>query len=99
MTLADTAIKAAQKAKADALAPDDYRRAENFYLRAKRDYAEGYFQSARKFARDARIAAERAEFTALKKQAQLRSTDPSADGGSASGLSSDYGGFSPTAPD
>ena len=85
MTLADTALKAAQKAKADALAPDDYRRAENFFLRAKRDYAEGYYDSARKFARDARIAAERAEYTALKKQAQLKSADPAADAGAAGG--------------
>mgnify|MGYP005860052799 CR=1 FL=1 len=99
MTLADTALKAAQKAKADALAPDDYRRAENFFLRAKRDYDEGYFESARKFARDARLAAERAEFTALKKQAQLKSADPGADGGSGGPYSSDPGGLAPTAPE
>lgn len=100
MTLADTALKAAQKAKADALAPDDYRRAENFLLRAKRDYAEGYFDSARKFARDARIAAERAEYTALKKQAQLKSADPGVDGGSSSsGPPSEGGDLPPTTPE
>jgi major membrane immunogen (membrane-anchored lipoprotein) len=98
MTLADTALKAAQKAKADALAPDDYRRAENFLLRAKRDYAEGYYDSARKFARDARVAAERAEYTALKKQAQLKSADPGVDGAPANGAS-EGGDLPPTTPE
>ena len=99
MTLADTALKAAQKSKADALAPDDYRRAENFLLRAKRDYAEGYYDSARKFARDARIAAERAEYTALKKQAQLKSADPGSDAAAgASGVPAE-GDIPPTTPE
>lgn len=98
MTLADTALKAAQKAKADALAPDDYRRAENYYLRAKRDYAEGYYDSARKFANDARIAAERAEYTALKKQTQLKSADPGTDG-AAAGTGPGGGDLPPTTPE
>ena len=73
LALADVAIKAAQKAKADALATDAFRRAENHYLRAKRDFADGYFDSARKYAQEARLLAEQAEFKALQKSNQLKS--------------------------
>jgi len=72
LALADVALKAAQKAKADSFAPDTFRKAENYYLRAKKDYSEGYFDSAKKFANDARLAAEQAEFQALYKQTQVR---------------------------
>lgn len=68
MILADAAVRSAQKAKADAVAVDAYRKAENFYLRAKRDYADGYYDAARKHANEARILAEKAEFKALQKQ-------------------------------
>jgi len=83
MILADVAVKAAQKAKADAIAVDAYRKAENFYLRAKRDYADGYFDSARKHAVEARQLAEQAEFKALQKQGQAKprpEADSSPDG-------------------
>jgi hypothetical protein len=70
--LADVALKAAQKVKADALAPDIYRKAENFFLRAKKDYADGYYDSCKNFSNKARIHAEQAEFIALKKQADLK---------------------------
>ncbi len=72
MILADVAVKSAQKAKADAIAVDAYRKAENFYLRAKRDYADGYFDSARKHATDARLLAEQAEYKALRKQSAAK---------------------------
>lgn len=72
LVLADVAVKAAQKVKADALAPDAYRKAENYYLRAKKDFAEGYFDSSRRYARDARLLAEQAEFKALVKQNQQK---------------------------
>lgn len=68
MALADVALRAAQKVKAESLATDDYRKAENFHLRAKKDYSDGYFDSARKHAELARIAAEKAEYNALVKQ-------------------------------
>lgn len=71
--LADVAVKAAQKVKADALAPDTYRKAENFYLRAKQDYKEGYFDSSRKYADQARVLAEQAEYQSLAKQSRLGS--------------------------
>lgn len=72
LALADVAVKAAQKVKADALAPDHFRKAENFYLRAKKDYNEGYYESAKKFAEQARLMAEQAEYKALLKQTQLK---------------------------
>ena len=72
LALADVAIKAAQKVKADALAPDAYRKAENYYLRAKRDFNEGYYDQSRKFATEARLLAEQAEYKALLKQSQLK---------------------------
>ncbi len=67
MILADVAVKAAQKSKADTLAPDLFRRAENYYLRAKKDYKEGYFDQCKENANSARILAEQAEFKALQK--------------------------------
>lgn len=72
MILADVALRAAQKVKAEALAPDAYRKAENFYLRAKKDFNEGYFESAKKFANEARLMAEQAEYQSLVKQTELK---------------------------
>jgi hypothetical protein len=76
LALADVAVKAAQKVKADALAPDLYRKAENFYLRAKKDYNEGYYDSSRKFAEQARVMAEKAEYKSLLRQTQLKGKSP-----------------------
>src|SRR5262249_3538357 len=73
LALADVALKAAQRNKADMMAPDAYRKAENYYLRAKKDYQEGYFDSAKKNANEARMAAEQSEYQALLKQSQVRS--------------------------
>lgn len=78
IALADVALKAAQKSKADILAPDAYRKAENLYLRAKKDFSEGYFDSARKYADQARVAAEQSEYQALEKQNKV-SRPPSTD--------------------
>lgn len=72
LVLADVALKAAQKAKADSLATDFFRKAENHYLRAKKDYREGYFESCRRYANEARILAEKAEYRAILKQAQIK---------------------------
>ncbi len=72
LAIADVALKAAQKVKADSLAPDFFRKAENFYLRAKKDFAEGYFDSCKKFADKARLMAEKAEYRALQRQTQMR---------------------------
>lgn len=72
LVLAEVALKAAQKVKADTLAPDLYRKAENHYLRAKKDYAEGYYDSCRKNSSEARLLAEQSEYRALLKQTQIR---------------------------
>ena len=72
LAIADVAIKAAQKVKADSLAPDFFRKAENFYLRAKKDFAEGYYESSQKFAQQARMMAEKAEYRALQRQSQSK---------------------------
>ena len=68
LAFADVAVKAAQKAKAESLSGDLYRQAENYLLRAKKDYAEGYYESCRKNADQARRLAEQAEYQALGKQ-------------------------------
>lgn len=75
LALADVAIRSAQKVKAESLATDEFRRAENYYLRAKKDYADGYYDSSRKYAVDARLSAERAEYTALAKQQKVKARD------------------------
>ncbi len=72
MLAADVALKAAQKAKADSSSSDLFRRAENYYWRAKKDYRDGYFDSAKKNAEEARLAAERAEYDAVQKQQSLQ---------------------------
>lgn len=76
LAIADVALRAAQKSKADSLAPDLYRKAENLFLRAKKDYAEGYYDSARKFANESRMLAEQAEFKSIQKQTQLKERAP-----------------------
>lgn len=73
MSLAEVAVKAAQKSKADTYSPDFFRKAENYFLRARQDYKDGYFDSSRKYAVEARVFAEKAEYDALKKQ--VRSKD------------------------
>ena len=87
LAIADVALKAAQKVKADSLAPDFFRKAENFYLRAKKDFIEGYYDSCKKFANQARMMAEKAEYRALQKQTQIKNKVVGDD--DASGASSD----------
>ena len=72
LALADVAIRSAQKAKAESFATDEFRKAENFYLRAKKDFSDGYFDSSRKYANEARLAAERSEFKAFAKQQKIK---------------------------
>jgi hypothetical protein len=93
LAIADVALKSAQKVKADALAPDAYRQAENYYLRAKKDFADGYFDSSRKYADLARTSAEKAEYLSLLKQSKLKAQ--SEGGGYPSGSTSDSAGGSP----
>ncbi len=87
LILADVAVRSAQKVKADALAPDMFRKAENFYLRAKKDFADGYYDSCRKYADDARRTAEQAEYKALMKQNSLKAKPGDEEGGGRDGSS------------
>ncbi|MBY0369577.1 hypothetical protein K2X33_02755 [bacterium] len=75
LALADVALRSAQKVKAESLATDEFRKAENFYLRAKKDYTDGYFDSSRKHAEQARLLAEKAEYAALVKQRLIKGRD------------------------
>lgn len=72
LVLADVAVKAAQKVKADSMAPDTFRKAENYFLRSKRDYEEGYYDACIKHANEARMLAEQAEYQSLLRQSRLK---------------------------
>lgn len=87
LILADVAVRSAQKVKADALSPDMFRKAENYYLRAKKDFADGYYDTCRKYANDARLLAEQAEYKALMKQNQIKNKSNEDDGGGRDGSS------------
>jgi|GEM_PF-5496222 len=94
LAIADVALKSAQKVKADALAPDAYRQAENYYLRAKKDFVDGYFDSSRKYADLARTSAEKAEYLSLLKQSKLKAQSDGG-GGYSGGATPDAAGGTP----
>jgi len=71
MSLAGASFIAAQRAKADVHAPNLYRKAELYYLKAKSAYKRKYFNKAKSYAKLCKKFAERAEFNAVKKQATL----------------------------
>lgn len=64
MIFASSAMKAADRARAERLAPDLYRRAEVRYWAAKTDYLQRNFESAGKNATEAKRLFERAEIRA-----------------------------------
>lgn len=78
--MADTAaaIRAAREVHADELSPDLYRRANEFFFKAKREYKFKNFKEAKLLAEQARKLAEQAEFDAAKSGA-TRSESDSAD--------------------
>ena len=61
MIFASASMKAADRAQAERLAPDLYRKAENEFWKAKRAYAAKDFETAHRAAVDARHFAEQAE--------------------------------------
>ena len=85
LIFAEVALKAAQKAKAESLAQETYRQAENYYLRAKKDYNESYFDSCKNNAHLARRLAEQAEYKSLLKQSQLKNKTVEEENASSSG--------------
>lgn len=67
MSLAQNAFLAAKKAKAQILAPQLFRKAEYYYLKAKSSYRRKYFNKAKQYANLSKKFAEQAEFTAIRK--------------------------------
>lgn len=64
MVFASAAMKAADRARGERLAPDLYRRAEVKYWAAKTDYLQRNFESSEKNATEAKRLFERAELRA-----------------------------------
>ncbi len=69
MVMAQTAYMAARQANAQGLAPEFFRRAEFYYLKAKTTYRQKFFNKAKQYALLSRQFAERAEFIAVRKKA------------------------------
>ena len=67
MSYAQAAFLAAKEAKAEVHAPQDYRKAEIYYLKAKSSYKRKYFNKAKQDAVLSQKYAERAEYEAIKK--------------------------------
>ncbi|GAB4010773.1 MAG: hypothetical protein Fur0010_04060 [Bdellovibrio sp.] len=70
MAMAQTAFIAAKQAKADQLAPNVFRKAEFYYLKAKSAYRRKYFNKAKQYAILSQKFSEQAEFAAKKKPAE-----------------------------
>ncbi len=68
MSYAQAAFLAAREAKAEIHAPQDFRKAEIYYLKAKSNYKRKYFNKAKQYAILSKKFSERAEFEAQKKQ-------------------------------
>lgn len=70
MALAQTAFIAAKQANAQSLAPNIYRKAEFYYLKAKSAYRRKYFNKAKQYAILSQKFSEQAEFAAKKKPSE-----------------------------
>lgn len=69
MTFAQAAILAAQTANAQTLSPALYRKAEQYYLKAKASYKRKYFNKAKQYAIISKNYSEKAELVAKRKKA------------------------------
>ena len=69
MKMAQVAFLAARKAKAQTLSPALYRKAEFYYIKAKSSYKRKYFNKAKQYAILSQKFSEKAENSAMKKQA------------------------------
>ena len=67
MSMAATAFLAAKKVKAQSKAPNLYRKAEFYYLKAKSSYKSKFFSKAKQYAILSKEFSERAEFIAIRK--------------------------------
>ena len=69
MSLAQAAFMASKEAGADTLAPNVFRKAEIYYLKAKSAYRRKYFSKAKQYALLSKKFSEDAEYTAIRKKA------------------------------
>ena len=69
MSLAQAAFMAAKEAGADVHASNTFRKAEDYYLRAKSAYRRKYFNKAQEYALLSKKFAEQAEYQAIRKKA------------------------------
>ncbi|PIP95367.1 MAG: hypothetical protein COW00_12745 [Bdellovibrio sp. CG12_big_fil_rev_8_21_14_0_65_39_13] len=72
MALAQTAFLAAKKAEAQSQAPNLYRKAEFYYLKAKSAYKRKYFNKAKQYAVLSQKFSEQAEYAAKKNPAPAK---------------------------
>lgn len=74
MSMAAAAFLAAKEVKANIMAPNLYRKAEIYYLKAKSSYRRKYFNKAKQYAILSQKFSEQAEFIAVRK-ATLEATE------------------------
>lgn len=67
MSLATAAFLAAKEAKAISLAPNLYRKAETYFLKARSAYKNKYFNKAKQYALLSKHFSEKAEYNAIRK--------------------------------
>ena len=67
MSYAQAAFLAAKAAKAEIHAPQDFRKAEIYYLKAKSSYKRKYFNKAKQYAILSKKFSEKAEYEAIRK--------------------------------
>jgi hypothetical protein len=67
MSLAQAAFMAAKESGADVHAPNLFRKAEDFYLKAKSAYRRKYFNKAQEYALQSKQFSEQAEYQAKRK--------------------------------
>jgi hypothetical protein len=70
MSNMEVSIRAAKEVNADVLAPELFRSAQESSLLARREYRYKNFEAAKKYADQARVYAERAEFESLQNGAR-----------------------------
>ena len=69
MSLAQSAFMAAKESGADVSASNLYRKAEDYYLKAKSAYRRKYFNKAKEYAILSKKYSEQAEYAAARKKA------------------------------
>lgn len=70
MRMAAAAFVAAKEANAESLAPNLFRKAETYYLKARSSYRRKYFNKAKQYAVLSKKFSEEAEFKAIKREGE-----------------------------